>query len=110
MRLSSAVTEVAKVFGTQFELSGLSFDECLLLLLVCSMIGWVAAGDSATFTSLYSGLKNFWYTPSLQCRIPLPGRIRIHLTFLRCGFSSGCHNLCVIYSQPYRELVDKITV
>ncbi|MGK9175611.1 permease-like cell division protein FtsX [Yokenella regensburgei] len=43
MRLSSAVTEVAKVFGTQFELSGLSFDECLLLLLVCSMIGWVAA-------------------------------------------------------------------
>ncbi|POP45356.1 cell division protein FtsX [Superficieibacter electus] len=43
MRLSSAVTEVAKVFGTQFALSDLSFDECLLLLLVCSMIGWVAA-------------------------------------------------------------------
>ena len=43
MRLSSAVTEVARVFGTQFELSGLSFDECLLLLLVSSMIGWVAA-------------------------------------------------------------------
>lgn len=43
MRLSSAVTEVARVFGTQFELSGLSFDECLLLLLVCSMIGWIAA-------------------------------------------------------------------
>ncbi|HKS34911.1 MAG TPA: permease-like cell division protein FtsX [Enterobacteriaceae bacterium] len=43
MRLSSAVTEVAKVFGTQFELSGLSFDECLLLLLLCSMIGWIAA-------------------------------------------------------------------
>lgn len=43
MRLSSAVTEVAKVFGTQFELSGLGFDECLLMLLVCSMIGWVAA-------------------------------------------------------------------
>ncbi len=43
MRLSTAVTEVAKVFGTQFELSGLSFDECLLLLLLCSMIGWVAA-------------------------------------------------------------------
>lgn len=43
MRLSSAVTDVAKVFGTQFSLSGLSFDECLLLLLVCSMIGWVAA-------------------------------------------------------------------
>ena len=43
MRLSSAVTEVARGFGTQFELSGLSFDECLLLLLVSSMIGWVAA-------------------------------------------------------------------
>lgn len=43
MRLSSAVTDVAKVFGTQFELSGLSFDECLLMLLICSMIGWVAA-------------------------------------------------------------------
>ena len=43
IRLSSAVTEVAKVFGTQFELSGLGFDECLLMLIVCSMIGWVAA-------------------------------------------------------------------
>lgn len=43
MRLSSAVTEVAKVFGTKFELSGLGFDECLLMLIVCSMIGWVAA-------------------------------------------------------------------
>ncbi|SUH64136.1 Cell division protein FtsX [Salmonella enterica subsp. enterica serovar Madelia] len=43
MRLSSAVTEVAQVFGTNFDLNGLSFDECLLLLLVCSMIGWIAA-------------------------------------------------------------------
>ena len=43
MRLSSAVTEVAQVFGTKFELSGLGFDECLLMLIVCSMIGWVAA-------------------------------------------------------------------
>ena len=43
MRLSSAVTEVAQVFGTKFDINGLSFDECLLLLLVCSMIGWVAA-------------------------------------------------------------------
>lgn len=43
MRLSSAVADVAKVFGTQFNLNGLSFDECLLLLLVCSMIGWLAA-------------------------------------------------------------------
>ncbi len=43
MRLSAAVTEVAQVFGTKFNISGLSFDECLLLLLVCSMIGWIAA-------------------------------------------------------------------
>jgi len=43
MRLSSAVTEVARVFGTQFELTGLGLDECLLMLIVCSMIGWVAA-------------------------------------------------------------------
>jgi len=43
MRLSSAVTDVARVFGTSFDLNGLSFDECLLLLLVCSMIGWLAA-------------------------------------------------------------------
>lgn len=43
MRLSSAVADVARVFGTQFELSGLSFDEGLLLLILCSMIGWVAA-------------------------------------------------------------------
>ncbi|MGT3086725.1 permease-like cell division protein FtsX, partial [Salmonella enterica] len=39
----SAVTEVAQVGGTKFDINGLSFDECLLLLLVCSMIGWVAA-------------------------------------------------------------------
>ncbi len=58
MRLSSAVTEVAQVFGTRFELSGLGFDECLLMLIVCSMIGWVAAaGYRATFTSLYPRLK-----------------------------------------------------
>ncbi len=43
MRLSSAVSDVARVFGTKFEISGLSFEECLLLLLVASMIGWVAA-------------------------------------------------------------------
>ena len=42
-RCGNAVTEVAQVFGTKFDISGLSFDECLLLLLVCSMIGWVAA-------------------------------------------------------------------
>ncbi|MDF7679755.1 permease-like cell division protein FtsX [Enterobacteriaceae bacterium ESL0689] len=43
MRLSAAVTEVAKAFGTQFELNGLGFEECLLMLLICSMIGWLAA-------------------------------------------------------------------
>ncbi|HBX11782.1 MAG TPA: cell division protein FtsX, partial [Leclercia adecarboxylata] len=43
MRLSAAVTDVAQVFGTKFNISGLAFDECLLLLLVCSMIGWIAA-------------------------------------------------------------------
>lgn len=43
MRLSSAVAGVAKVFGTTFEINGLSFEECLLMLLVCAMIGWVAA-------------------------------------------------------------------
>jgi cell division transport system permease protein len=42
-RLSSAVTEVAQVFGTKFDLTGLGFDECLLLLLVSSMSGWLAA-------------------------------------------------------------------
>ncbi|MEA0983821.1 cell division protein FtsX, partial [Salmonella enterica subsp. enterica serovar Enteritidis] len=43
MRLSSAVTEVAKVFGTKLDRNGLSFDACLLLLLVCYMSGWIAA-------------------------------------------------------------------
>lgn len=43
LRLSSAVTDVARVFGTTFEISGLAFEESVLLLLVCSMIGWLAA-------------------------------------------------------------------
>lgn len=43
LRLSSAVADVAKVFGTVFDINGLSLDECLLMLLVCSMIGWLAA-------------------------------------------------------------------
>ncbi len=43
LRLSSAVTEVAQVFGTRFDISGLGFEECLLLLLVSAMIGWTAA-------------------------------------------------------------------
>jgi ABC-type lipoprotein release transport system permease subunit len=58
MRLSSAVTEVAKVFGTQFELSGLGFDECVDAdCLLDDRVGRRLAGDSATFTSLYSRLK-----------------------------------------------------
>lgn len=75
MRLSSAVTEVAQVFGTKFDLNGLSFDECLLLLLVCSMIGWIAApaGHGATFTSLYSRLIKSWY--NLSCNgLPFAGK------------------------------------
>ncbi len=43
LRLSSAVGDVAKVFSTTFSISGLGFDECLLLLLVSAMIGWAAA-------------------------------------------------------------------
>ncbi|STW71079.1 cell division protein FtsX [Klebsiella michiganensis] len=68
MRLSSAVTEVAKVFGTQFELSGLGFDECLLMLIVCSMIGLGRrlAGNRSTFTSLYSRVVKIWYNLSLH--------------------------------------------
>jgi len=31
---------VAQGFPDEFIINGLSFDECLLLLLVCSMIGW----------------------------------------------------------------------
>ncbi|RWR02394.1 cell division protein FtsX [[Pantoea] beijingensis] len=42
-RLESVVTQVASVFGTTFNLSGLSWDESLLLLLIAAMIGWIAA-------------------------------------------------------------------
>ncbi|AIJ08006.1 MULTISPECIES: permease-like cell division protein FtsX [Edwardsiella] len=42
-QLGSAVARVASVFGTTFTLHGLSWDECLLLLLVATMIGWIAA-------------------------------------------------------------------
>lgn len=48
LRLSSAVAEVAQVFGTKFDINGLSFDECLLLLLVCSMIGWVISSTGCS--------------------------------------------------------------
>ncbi|MFS2221755.1 permease-like cell division protein FtsX [Pantoea sp. B65] len=43
LRLESVVTQVASVFGTTFNLSGLSWDESLLLLLISAMIGWIAA-------------------------------------------------------------------
>jgi cell division transport system permease protein len=43
LRLRSLVTQVASVFGTSFEIHGMGWDECLLLLLVAAMIGWVAA-------------------------------------------------------------------
>ena len=37
------MAQVAAVFGTTFRLSGLSWDESLLLLLLSAMIGWIAA-------------------------------------------------------------------
>ncbi len=43
LRLSSVVAHVASVFGTTFTLSGLSWDESLLLLLIAAMVGWIAA-------------------------------------------------------------------
>ncbi|EOI6456901.1 permease-like cell division protein FtsX [Yersinia enterocolitica] len=42
-KLGSVVTQVATVFGTSFTLHGLSWDECLLLVLISAMIGWIAA-------------------------------------------------------------------
>lgn len=42
-QLGSAVAKVASVFGTTFVLNGLGWDECLLLVLVSAMIGWIAA-------------------------------------------------------------------
>ncbi|WP_437610477.1 permease-like cell division protein FtsX [Erwinia sp. V71] len=43
LRLESVVAQVAAVFGTTFRISGLSWDESLLLLLIAAMIGWIAA-------------------------------------------------------------------
>ncbi len=42
-RLESVVAKVAAVFGTTFTLHGLDWSETLLLLLISTMIGWVAA-------------------------------------------------------------------
>jgi len=42
-RLESVVEKVASVFGTTFTLHGLDWSEILLLLLISTMIGWLAA-------------------------------------------------------------------
>lgn len=42
-KLDSSVAETAKVFGTLFSVTGLSWDESLLVLVVSAMIGWIAA-------------------------------------------------------------------
>lgn len=42
-KLDSSVAETAKVFGTLFSVTGLSWDEGLLVLVVSAMIGWIAA-------------------------------------------------------------------
>ncbi|WP_159567028.1 permease-like cell division protein FtsX [Budvicia diplopodorum] len=42
-RLDASVTETAKVFGTLFSITGLSWDESLLVLVISAMIGWIAA-------------------------------------------------------------------
>lgn len=42
-KLDSTVAETAKVFGTLFSVTGLSWDESLLVLVVSAMIGWIAA-------------------------------------------------------------------
>ncbi|WP_445496310.1 permease-like cell division protein FtsX [Photorhabdus sp. SF281] len=47
-KLSDVVTQVASVFGTTFNLHGLSWDESLLLVLISAMIGWVAAWLATT--------------------------------------------------------------
>lgn len=41
--LSAVVSKVASVFSTSFMLQGLSWDEALLLWLIATMIGWLAA-------------------------------------------------------------------
>jgi cell division transport system permease protein len=41
--LGMAVAKVAQVFSTEFSLRGISWDEALLLLLISTMIGWIAA-------------------------------------------------------------------
>lgn len=43
LQLQSAVAQVAQVFDTAFGLEGLSWDEILLVLIVATMVGWLAA-------------------------------------------------------------------
>ncbi|OBU03880.1 permease-like cell division protein FtsX [Morganella psychrotolerans] len=42
-KLAAVVTGVAAIFGTTFTLTGLDWDEALLIVLVSGMIGWIAA-------------------------------------------------------------------
>ncbi|SHL71360.1 permease-like cell division protein FtsX [Morganella morganii] len=42
-KLGDVVTGVSKIFGTTFTLTGLDWDEALLIVLVSGMIGWIAA-------------------------------------------------------------------
>ena len=42
-KLSDVVTQAATVFGTTFSISGLGFDESVILILVSMTIGWFAA-------------------------------------------------------------------
>ena len=47
-KLGDVVTDVSKIFGTTFALTGLDWDEALLIVLVSGMIGWVAAWLATT--------------------------------------------------------------
>lgn len=51
---TAAVSQVASVFGTQFALQGIGWDEALLLLIIATMIGW-----SAAWLSTMRHLSNF---------------------------------------------------
>ncbi|MGO2346166.1 MAG: FtsX-like permease family protein, partial [Providencia sp.] len=42
-QLSGVVAQVASVFGTQFRIEGLLWEETLLILLLSAIVGWVAA-------------------------------------------------------------------
>lgn len=42
-QLADGVAKVASVFGTQFQIEGLLWEESLLILLLSAMVGWIAA-------------------------------------------------------------------